>query len=94
MASRIAQKYGLTVFETLTGFKNICGKENELEEEGIYEFLFGFEESIGYVMGNFVRDKDGVISSMLITEMNAYYKSLNKNLLDVLENIYQEFGYE
>lgn len=94
LASRIAQKYGLTVFETLTGFKNICGKENELEEEGIYEFLFGFEESIGYVMGNFVRDKDGVISSMLITEMNAYYKSLNKNLLDVLENIYQEFGYE
>lgn len=94
LATRIAQKYGVTVFETLTGFKNICGKQNELEEEGKYEFLFGFEESIGYVMGEFVRDKDGVIASMLITEMVSYYQSLNKNLLEILESIYQEFGYE
>jgi len=94
LSKRIADKYGITVFETLTGFKNICGKENELEKEGKYKFLFGFEESIGYVMGDFVRDKDGVIASMLISEMVGYYKNKGKNLLEVLEDIYKEFGYE
>ncbi|WP_103899006.1 phospho-sugar mutase [Petrotoga halophila] len=94
LSKRIANKYGVTVFETLTGFKNICGKENELEKEGKYKFLFGFEESIGYVMGDFVRDKDGVIASMLISEMVGYYKNKGKNLLEVLEDIYKEFGYE
>ncbi|PNR92798.1 phospho-sugar mutase [Petrotoga sp. 9PWA.NaAc.5.4] len=94
LSTRIAKKYDVKVFETLTGFKNICGKENELEKQGKYKFLFGFEESIGYVMGTFVRDKDGVISAMLISEMVAYYKTFNKNLLEVLEDIYKEFGYE
>ncbi|PNR97849.1 phosphoglucomutase [Petrotoga mexicana DSM 14811] len=94
LTKRIAKKYGVSVLETLTGFKNICGKENELEKEGKSKFLFGFEESIGYIYGTFVRDKDGTIASMLISEMVGYYSKKNKNLIDVLEDIYQEFGYE
>jgi len=94
LTKRIAKKYGVSVLETLTGFKNICGKENELEKEGKYKFLFGFEESIGYTFGTFVRDKDGVITSMLVSEMVGYYSKKNKNLIDVLEDIYKEFGYE
>jgi len=94
LTKRISKKYGVSVLETLTGFKNICGKENELEKEGKSKFLFGFEESIGYIYGTFVRDKDGTIASMLISEMVGYYSKKNKNLIDVLEDIYQEFGYE
>ncbi|PNR89600.1 phosphoglucomutase [Petrotoga sp. 9T1HF07.CasAA.8.2] len=94
LTKRIAKKHNVTVIETLTGFKNICGKENELEKEGKKKFLFGFEESIGYIYGTFVRDKDGIIASMLISEMSGYYSKKNKTLLDVLEDIYQEFGYE
>jgi len=94
LTKRIAKKYGVSVLETLTGFKNICGKENELEKEGKSKFLFGFEESIGYLMGTFVRDKDGTIASMLISEMVGYYSKKNKNLIEVLEDIYQEYGYE
>ncbi|WP_169925009.1 phospho-sugar mutase [Petrotoga olearia] len=94
LTKRIAKKHNVTVIETLTGFKNICGKENELEKEGKKKFLFGFEESIGYIYGTFVRDKDGIIASMLISEMTGYYSKKNKTLIDVLEDIYQEFGYE
>lgn len=94
LTKRIAKKHNVTVIETLTGFKNICGKENELEKEGKKKFLFGFEESIGYIYGTFVRDKDGIIASMLISEMAGYYSKKNKTLIDVLEDIYQEFGYE
>jgi phosphomannomutase len=94
LTKRIAKKYGVSVLETLTGFKNICGKENELEKEGKSKFLFGFEESIGYIYGTFVRDKDGTIASMLISEMVGYYSKKNKNLIEVLEDIYQEYGYE
>ncbi|MGQ9855312.1 MAG: phospho-sugar mutase [Fervidobacterium sp.] len=87
----IAKQYGVETFETLTGFKNICGLENELE--GRYSFQFGYEESIGYVTGDFVRDKDGVMMSMLISEMAAYYKKQGKTLIDVLESLYKTFGY-
>lgn len=89
----IAEKYGVEMFETLTGFKHICSKANEFEESGEYEFLFGYEESIGYTYGTHVRDKDAVVSAMVIAEMAAYYKKKGKNLLDVLEDIYLEFGY-
>jgi len=87
----IAKQYGVETFETLTGFKNICGLENMLEDK--YSFQFGYEESIGYVTGNFVRDKDGVMMSMLISEMAAYYKKQGKTLVDVLESLYKKFGY-
>ncbi|AFG35373.1 phosphomannomutase [Fervidobacterium pennivorans DSM 9078] len=87
----IAKTYGVETFETLTGFKNICGLENELE--GKYSFQFGYEESIGYVTGDFVRDKDGVMMSMIISEMAAYYKKQGKTLIDVLESLYKTYGY-
>lgn len=89
----IAEKYGVKTFESLTGFKNICGKANELENTGNYNFVFGYEESIGYVTGDFVKDKDGVISSMMLCEAAAYYKKQGKSLIDILEETYEEFGY-
>lgn len=89
----IADKYGVKMFETLTGFKNICELPNQWDITKEYEFIFGYEESIGYVYGNLVRDKDAVVSSMLIAEMAAFYKKEGTNLLNVLEDIYAEFGY-
>jgi phosphoglucomutase/phosphomannomutase len=91
LGKMIAKQYGVETFETLTGFKNICGLENDLEDR--YSFQFGYEESIGYVTGNFVRDKDGVMMSMLISEMAGYYKKQGKTLIDVLEGLYKKFGY-
>ncbi|MBU5485621.1 phospho-sugar mutase [Clostridium sp. MSJ-11] len=93
LGKAIALKYGVKTFEALTGFKNICGKANELEKEGNHKFIFGYEESIGYVAGDFVKDKDGVISSMLLCEAAAYYKTLGKTLIDVLNEVYEEHGY-
>jgi len=93
LSKAIAEKYNVKTIETLTGFKHICGKANEFDRTGEYTFIFGYEESIGYVYDTFVRDKDGVISSMLIVEMAAYYKKQGKTLLDVLEELYNEHGY-
>lgn len=89
----IADRYNIKTIETLTGFKHICGKANEFDKTGEYEFIFGYEESIGYVYGTMVRDKDAVNTSMLIAEMAGYYKKEGKTLLDVLEEIYKEYGY-
>lgn len=89
----IASQYGVTTFESLTGFKNICGRIPEFEASGEYEFIFGYEESIGYTTGTFVRDKDGVSSSMLLCEAAAYYKSIGKTLIDVLNEVYEKNGY-
>ncbi len=93
LSKAIADKYNVKTVETLTGFKHICGKANEFDKTKENTFLFGYEESIGYVYGTMVRDKDGVISSMLIAEMAAYYKKRGKSLLDVLEDLYREHGY-
>ena len=89
----IAAKYGVETFEVLTGFKNICGKIPDFEKDNSHEFIFGYEESIGYTAGTFVRDKDGVIASMLLCEAAAYYKSQGKTLIDILNEVYEEFGY-
>jgi len=90
----IAKKYGVETFEVLTGFKNICEKINDFKRDNnSYEFIFGYEESIGYVAGTFVRDKDAVIASMLLCEAAAYYKSKGKTLINILDEIYEEFGY-
>lgn len=89
----IANKYNVDVFETLTGFKNIFDVANKFEENKKGTFIFGFEESIGYNYKDFVRDKDAVNSAMLISEMTGYYKKQGKSLLDVLDDIYKEFGY-
>lgn len=89
----IAKKYGVETFETLTGFKYICEKANEFEETGENTFIMGYEESIGYTYGTHVRDKDAVVTAMIIVEMAAYYKKKNKNLLEVLAALYEEFGH-
>ena len=90
----IAKKYGVETFEVLTGFKNICEKINDFKRDNnSHEFIFGYEESIGYVAGTFVRDKDAVIASMLLCEAAAYYKSKGKTLINILDEIYEEFGY-
>lgn len=93
LGANIAKSYGATVFDTLTGFKFIGEKIKEFEERDDYSFLFGYEESYGYLAGTFVRDKDAVISSVLITEMAAVYKSQGLTLLDAIDKIYQEYGY-
>ncbi|NLW23060.1 MAG: phospho-sugar mutase [Tissierellia bacterium] len=89
----IADDYNIATIETLTGFKHICGKANEFDITKEYTFIFGYEESIGYVYDTLVRDKDGVISSMLIAEMAAFYKDKGKNLLERLEELYGQYGY-
>lgn len=89
----IADKYGVSTFETLTGFKNICALPNKWDKTGEYNFVFGYEESIGYTYGSLTRDKDAVISTMIIVEMVAYYKKQGKNMLEILEEIYEEYGY-
>lgn len=89
----IALKYGVATFDTLTGFKYIAELMKEFEDKRDYNFLFGYEESYGYLAGTFVRDKDAVIASMLICEMAAYYKTKNKVLIDILNDIYEEYGY-
>lgn len=93
LSTRIAEKYRAEMIETLTGFKNLYGKANEYDISGEKTLIFGYEESIGYNYGTFVRDKDAVNSAMMIAEMAAYYKTQGKSLLDVLEDLYQEFGY-
>ncbi|MDO4594850.1 MAG: phospho-sugar mutase [Tissierellia bacterium] len=89
----ICNKYNVKLKETLTGFKNICAIANEFDKTHEGVFLYGFEESIGYNYGDFVRDKDAVNSAMIISEMAAYYKLQSKSLLDVLNELYEEFGY-
>jgi len=93
LSKAIANKFNVTTIETLTGFKHICGKANEFEVTGEHTFIFGYEESIGYVYSTIVRDKDAVISSMLLAEMAAYYKKRGKTLLEVLHELYEEHGY-
>ena len=93
IANCIADKYNVTIFDTLTGFKYIAELMQKFEDTKEYNFLFGYEESYGYLAGTFVRDKDAVIASMLICEMAAYYKKQGKTLIDVLAEIYDEHGY-
>ncbi|MBU5437929.1 phospho-sugar mutase [Tissierella sp. MSJ-40] len=93
LSKAIAESYGVETIETLTGFKHICGKANEFDKTKEHTFIFGYEESIGYVYDTIVRDKDAVISSMLIAEMAAFYKKHGKTLLDELEAIYKQYGY-
>jgi len=92
MGKAVADHYNIKTYDTLTGFKFICNKAMELEREGD-TFLFGYEESIGYLMGDFVRDKDAVIIAMMIAEMSAYYKKQGLTLVDVLSKVYEKHGY-
>ncbi len=100
LGAEIAKKQGVSVFSTLTGFKYIGEKITEFEtarKDGDnsrdYTFIFGYEESYGYLAGTHARDKDGVVSSLLICEMTASLKAQGKTLIDRLNEIYEEFGY-
>ena len=94
LCRKIAENYGCELADVLTGFKFIGEQITLLEKKGEENrFVFGFEESYGYLGGTYVRDKDAVIASMLICEMVAYYKSQGKNLIEVLDGLYKKYGY-
>ncbi len=93
MINPIAKKYGVELRRVLTGFKFIGEQIGFLEQnQEADRYIFGFEESYGYLSGSFVRDKDGVNASLLICEMFAYYKGQGKSLIDMLEDLYAEYG--
>ena len=93
LLAAIAEDYGVECFEVLTGFKNIAAPVNEWDETGEFDYLYGFEESIGYNPSKFVRDKDAVSSAMMIAEMAAFYRAQGKSLIDVLHSLYEEYGF-
>ncbi len=93
LGANIGRSFGVNVDETLTGFKYIGDKINKYEASGDRQFVIGYEESYGYLVGTHARDKDAVVSSMLICQMAAWYKAQGKTLVDGLNEIYSEFGY-
>lgn len=93
MGAAIARKYGVETINTLTGFKYIAEKIEEFEKTGAHTFVFGYEESYGYLIEPFARDKDAVQVAIKVAEMAAHYATKGKTLLDVLEDLYKEFGY-
>lgn len=94
LADRIAQQYGIAMKSVLTGFKYIGGEILELEQNGEENrFVFGFEESCGYLKGTYARDKDAVVASMLVCELAASLKNEGKNILDAMESLYNTYGH-
>ena len=93
LARALATSYGVTTFDVLTGFKFIGEKIKEWEQSGEYTYLFGFEESYGSLVGTHARDKDAVVASMMFAEMVCYFDSVGKRVYDVLQGIYNQFGY-
>ena len=94
LADRIAAHYGVTMKAVLTGFKYIGGEILELENKGEEKkFIFGFEESCGYLKGTYARDKDAIVASMLVCELAASLKNQGKNILDALDEVYAKYGY-
>ncbi|NRT77362.1 phospho-sugar mutase [Clostridium beijerinckii] len=92
-ARSIAEDFDIELMDVLTGFKYIGEKIREFEDAGDRDYIFGFEESYGYLAGNFVRDKDAVIAAMLVCEMCLYYKEQGKSLYDALIDLYEKYGY-
>lgn len=93
MGRPICKKYGVELINVLTGFKNICELSNRYAVTKEKTYVLGYEESVGYNVGTFVRDKDGVTSAVMFAEMAAYYKKQGKTLYTVLEDLFKEFGY-
>ena len=94
LAARVAEKHGVELLDVLTGFKFIGEQIGRMEAAGeVDRYIFGFEESYGYLAGTYVRDKDAVVASMLICEMAAFYSRQGKNLVDVLNELYATYGY-
>jgi len=93
LCSEICKKNDVTLINVLTGFKFIGEKIKEFEKTNEYTYIFGFEESYGYLSGTYARDKDAIFASMLIAEISAYYKALGKTLYDALMELYEKYGY-
>ncbi len=93
LAEKICNFYGIEMKEVLTGFKFIGEKIKESEESGKGQYIFGFEESYGYLAGTYARDKDAVVASMLIAEMALFYHEQGLSLYDQLQNLYKKYGY-
>ena len=93
LVTKIAESYGAKMFNVLTGFKFIAEKIQEFEEKHNHTYMFGFEESFGYLIKPFVRDKDAVQAVLIVAEIAAYYRSRGLTLADGIEEIYKEYGY-
>lgn len=93
LADKVCEANGVTMINVLTGFKFIGEKIKEFEKTGSHTYIFGFEESYGYLSGTYARDKDAVCASMLITEMAAFYRARGKSLYEVLCGIFEKYGY-
>ena len=93
MARKVAESNGVTCFDTFTGFKFMAEKKNALEASGEGKVIFSYEESYGYMLGDYVRDKDAVTASMMLTEMAAWYAGQGMTLFDALEALYEKYGY-
>lgn len=93
LADRICKDFGVTVFNVLTGFKFIGEKIKEWEKSNEYSFIFGYEESFGYLMGTHSRDKDAVVACMLTAEMACYYESIGKGIFERLNELFRTYGY-
>ena len=92
LAHAICDAFGIAIYDTLTGFKFIGEKIQQFQDTGSHTFLFGFEESYGFLSSTFVRDKDGVNASLLIAEAAAFYSTQGKTLTDVMAEIFEKYG--
>ena len=92
-ARRVAESHGVTCYDTFTGFKFMAEKKQQLESQGLGKVVFSYEESYGYMLGDYVRDKDAVTASLLLTEMAAWYQSRGMTLFDALQALYEKYGY-
>ncbi len=93
MARAVSESYGVKCFDTFTGFKFMAEKKNALESTGEGKVVFSYEESYGYMVGDYVRDKDAVTASLLLTEMAAHYAAQGMTVLDALQALYEKYGY-
>jgi phosphoglucomutase len=93
MANRICEENDVTIMEVLTGFKFIGEKIKEFDENGDYNFIFGFEESIGFLGGPYCRDKDAVFAAMMLAEVGCYYEAKGMTVYDGLQSLYEKYGY-
>lgn len=93
LSAAISKSYGVKMINVLTGFKYIGEKMTEFEKTHEYEYLYGFEESYGCLIGKHARDKDGVTATMMIAEMAAYYKTKNMSLFEAMQSLYEKYGY-
>ena len=93
MARKVAETNGLQCYDTFTGFKFLAQKKDQLEAAGTGKVIFAYEESYGYMLGDYVRDKDAVTASLLLTEMAAWYAAQGMTLADALDRLYEKYGY-